>query len=51
LTRRLLLVALFLVALVIAVAAWTVEGARWLATAPVRRLRRREELPVGRLAG
>jgi hypothetical protein len=47
--RRLFLVALFLAALVLALAAWAVEGARWLVTAPARRLRRREELPAGRL--
>jgi hypothetical protein len=49
-SSRLLLVALFAGALLLAVAAWTIEGARWLVTAPSRRFRRREELPSGRLA-
>jgi hypothetical protein len=48
-TGRLVLAALFVAALVLAVAAWAVAGARWLVGAPVRRLRRREELPAGRL--
>jgi hypothetical protein len=47
---RVLLAAVFLAALVLAIAAWTLEGARWLVTEPARRLRRRHELPAGRLA-
>jgi hypothetical protein len=47
---RFLLAALFAAALVLAVAGWTVAGARWLVATPGRRLRRREELSPGRLA-
>jgi hypothetical protein len=49
-TRRLLLAVVFLAALLLALAAWTVAGARWLVVAPARRVRRRDQLPVGRLA-
>ena len=48
--NRLLLLAVFFAALVLAVAGWTVAGARWLVLTPVRRLRGRDELPHGRLA-
>lgn len=38
-TGRLLLATVFTGALLLAVAAWIVEGLRWLVTAPVRGLR------------
>jgi hypothetical protein len=50
-SNRLLLFALFFAAVVLAVAGWAVDGARWLVIRPARRLRGREELPQGRLAG
>src|SRR5215218_2135570 len=39
-----------LMALLLALAGWTVSGARWLVVTPVRRLRGRDELPPGRFA-
>ena len=48
--NRLLIMSLFVAALVLAVAGWTVAGVRWLVLTPVRRLRGRDELPESRLA-
>jgi len=48
--HRALLLALFLMALLLALAGWTVSAARWLVVTPVRRLRGRDELPPGRFA-